>query len=88
MPAAVKLAFERMKQRVLSKPLVYREGEHVRDKSEDLPSVNPNPCSGSSIDRFMKKLLTICLFGFALNAAKGQGYALHVNDTLGEFLLN
>ena len=77
-----------MKKRVQSKPLVFREGEHVRDKSEDLPSVNPNPCSGSSIDRFMKKLLTICLFGFALNAAKGQGYALHVNDTLGEFLLN
>jgi len=87
-PAAVKLAFERMKQHVLSKPLVFREGEHVRDKSEDLPSVNPNPCSGPSIDRFMKKLLTIYLFGFALITAKGQGYAVHVNDTLGEFLLN
>ena len=38
-PAAVKLAFERMKKRVQSKPLVFREGEHVRDKSEDLPNV-------------------------------------------------
>lgn len=36
----------------------------------------------------MKKLLTICLFGFAFITAKSQGYAVHVNDTLGEFLLN